>query len=96
MNLDEEVPYLHPPTAPTDDPVTDKDDEDYTTLKKVEEILDREIENLKVDFTALNAKDATKLQAQVLGRQEAYDILGPVHEMVKSAINSVEEQRKGA
>lgn len=101
VNLDEEIPFFSPATARTDDPVTDADTDDYTTLKKVQEILDREIENLGKDFNSFDIpKDKGRDEAlgmllrQVDGRQEAYAILVPIQEMVKSAVESIEEQRR--
>lgn len=92
---DEQVPFLSVPTAPSDDEVTTADENDYTTLKEVRKILSQAIKDLSKDFNTLKADDIQALQAQVLGRQTAYDILVPIEEMVKSAVQSIENQRKG-
>lgn len=92
---DEQIPFFSPATAPTPDPVAENDEDDYRTLTHILQILDREIEGLGKDFNSLKADDIQALQAQVLGRQQAYDILVPIQEMIKSAISSVDEMRKG-
>ena len=94
-NQDEQVPFFSPATVPPKDEVVNNDEGDYTTLREVRKILDEAIEGLGKDFNILEAEDIKKLQAQVLGRQTAYDILVPIHEMIKSAMNSIENQRKG-
>lgn len=95
-NQDEEIPFFSPATAPSPDPVAENDEDDYTTLKEVKKILDDGIDNLSKDFNAFDlAKDAAKLEAQVAGRQVAYDILVPLQSMVDSAIKAVEDGRKG-
>ncbi len=48
-----------------------------------------------MDVTKLDAEDIKKLQAQILGKQEAYAIIEPIKQMVDSAIQSVQMQRKG-
>jgi hypothetical protein len=92
---DENIPFFAPATAPTKDEVTDRDADDLTTLQSVQKILESSLEDLKMDVTKLNADDVQKLQAQILGKQEAYAILEPVKQMVDSAIESVIMQRKG-
>lgn len=95
-NQDEEIPFFSPATAPSPDVVAENDEDDYTTLKQVKKILDDGITDLSKDFNAFDlAKDAMKLEAQVAGRQIAYDILVPLQSMVDSAIIAVEDGRKG-
>ncbi len=92
---DEQIPFFSPATAPTPDPVAENDEDDYTTLKQVKKILDDGVDGLSTDFNAFDlSKDAMKLEAQVAGRQIAYDILVPIQSMVDSAIKAVEEGRK--
>lgn len=98
-NEDEQIPYFSPSTAPTKDQVASRDEQDYSTLKRVLEVLDESVKDLYKDFNAFDVPkdnlDAVKaLLRQVDGRQEAYEILVPVLEMVKSAISSIEEQQK--
>lgn len=95
QNQDENIPFFAPATAPSKDIVTDKDDDDYTTLVAVQKILASALEDLKMDVTLLNAEDIQKLQAQILGKQEAHKIIEPIKQMVDSAIESVNLQRKG-
>lgn len=94
-NQDENIPFFAPATAPTKDVATDKDDDDYTTLTAVQKILATALDDLKMDVTLLDAEDLKKLQAQILGKQEAYKIIEPIKQMVDSAIESVNLQRKG-
>jgi len=93
---DEEIPFLSPATAPVQDPVAENDEEEYSTVVKVKEILDEGIINLSKDFNAFDlAKDAITLETQVAGRQVAYNILIPIQNMVDSAIIAVKNGRKG-
>lgn len=93
---DEEIPFLSPATAPVQDPVAENDEEEYSTLVKVKEILDEGIINLSKDFNAFDlAKDAITLETQIAGRQVAYNILIPIQNMVDSAIIAVKNGRKG-
>ena len=92
----EAIPYLSPATAPSQDEVANNDEDDYRTLNEIKKILDKAIADLPKDFNAFDlSKDAKiNLEAQVAGRQVAYDILVPIQGMVDSAINAVEDSRK--
>lgn len=106
QDQDEQIPFFTPATAPSKDVVTDKDADDYTTLQRVMKLLDDGIYGLHKDFNAFDIvaliknsseldEAAKKLLTQILGKQEAYDILVPIRDMVFSAIESVDNQRKG-
>lgn len=103
---DEAIPFFAPATAPTRDEVTEKDADDLTTLQSVQKILHEAVDGLHKDFNAFDviklidnsdelSEAGKKLIAQILGKQNAYDILAPVRDMVDSAIESVMNQRKG-
>lgn len=92
----EQVPFFSPATAPTQDVVTEKDEDDYGTLKALKKIFDDGIEGLSKDFNAFDlSKDSSvSIEGQIAGRQIAYDILVPLQGMVDSAIKAVEDGRK--
>jgi len=91
----EDVPYRSIPTAPTPEDFSDRDEDDFSTLELVKQILDEGVEGVKIDVTKIDASDLQKLQGSILGKQEAYAILEPIKNMVDNAIEQVELKRKG-
>lgn len=91
----EDIPYRAPATAPVDHPDEDQDDQDYSTLVRIQKDLDKSIEELKFDLTNVKDDNETDLQVEVRARKIAYDIIGPIKQMVDSAITNVEQKRKG-
>lgn len=92
---DEQIPYRTPATAPDPKDETDIDDEEFSTLTQVQEILDKAFKELQMDVTELDAENVQKLQAQILGKQEAHAILEPIKQAIDSAIDAVKAKRKG-
>lgn len=95
-NLDEEVPYRSPVTTGPADPVSTQDEINYSTLLEVKKDFDDAIVGLSNNFNSFKlASDAPNLEAQVAGRQVAYDILEPLQRKLQSAIDDIEVKQKG-
>lgn len=102
---DENIPFLHPVTAPGRDEATDEDDQDFSTLVEIKKTLDDAMASLYKDFNAFDIvklletntvpETRKKLLIQILGKQEAYDILMPIQSTVDSAVEDVMRKRKG-
>lgn len=96
MDRDEEIPYRSPAEVKAAPPASVRDENDYSTLEEVERYLAESIEGLSKNFNAFDlSKDGPTLEAQVAGRQLAYDILMPLHEQIKSAINDIKVKQEG-
>lgn len=91
----ENIPYRAPATAPVDHPDEDIDDQDYSTLKRVQKELDAGLEDLKFDLTEADDENEEDLRVEVRSRKRARAIIEPIKQMVDSAITNVEDKRKG-
>ncbi len=94
---DNSLPYRSPVTpAAADIPYT-QDEQDYNTLKFVQNILAETIDGLYKEFNAFDVlSDGTdtekrdKMMRQIAGNQIAYDILSPVKERIDNAITTAD------
>lgn len=92
----EEVPVRGPVHIAVADPVSEKDENDYSTLKQVKRDIDSAVVQLYQDFNAFSlAKDAPDLAVQVEGRQLAYQILLPLQAQIHQAVSDINEKYKG-
>lgn len=76
-----------------------EDERNYSTLKRVRELLAESIDELHRDFNAFNVlsagskKDATeKLLIDITARQIAYTILQPLLETIESSIQQIDNR----
>lgn len=98
---DEEVPYRSPQVnIGQAQQASSQDEQDYSTLLSVQGTLNDALNNLYKDFNAFEIlktdtpdEAAKKLMIDILGKQEAYDILVSVKSVIDSAIQGVKQER---
>lgn len=96
MNEDENIPYRSPVTLPPRDAATDNDDQDFSTLLEVQKVFHEAVNALYKDFNAFDlSKNVPKLEVQIAAKQIAFDILNPLKDTIDSAIQKVEQKRRG-
>lgn len=99
---EEEFEYRNPiDPGIVEPPVISRVDEgNINTLKQVQKDLENDIAALYKDFNAFDVmKDGTNeevmetMMRQIAGRQIAFDILTPVFDRIKSAVDKIEMRR---
>lgn len=75
---------------------TPQDEQDYSTLSVLSAELNKAITDLYKDFNAFDATDPKVLQAQVAGRQVAYDILTPIQTRINSIVDGIKNNEGDA
>lgn len=78
-----------------------KDEENYDTLKAIYLVLAESVEALYKDFNAFKLPEGVpkttalyNLMVQIDGKQQAYDILAPLAESAKQALDLVDNKYK--
>lgn len=92
----EEIPYRSIPTAPEPQDAVEIDEEDYSTLLQIRRNLSQDLENLKYDLTEVDTGTVRDLKVEIRSRQKAYEIIEPIYQAVKEAVDKVELTRKGS
>lgn len=94
---DEEIPYFSPVAIEESEPVSTQDENDYSTLKQVKQEFEQTLQGLYKDFNAfdLSSKDSIEIKIQIGARQLAFDILEPLRQKLKSAIDDIKEKNEG-
>lgn len=98
----EEVPYRSPIIVEDASDDTTRDEEEFSTLVSVRDDFQTDLEGLYKDFNAFDPKGDMPdvkaveiLRGDIRAKREAYKILEPLFVRLNSAVNDVENQRKG-
>ena len=91
----EEPVYRAPATAPAPADEVDIDEEQYSSLKQAQAALSEGLEDLRFDLTTIDDTDEEDMRIDIRSRKYARAIIEPVKRLVDSAVENVDNKRKG-
>lgn len=98
---DNSLPYRSPVTPTAASTPYTQDEQDYNTLKFVQNIFAEALDSLYKEFNAFdvlgdgnNEAVRDKMMRQIAGNQIAYDVLSPLKERIDNAIVKADETYK--
>ena len=88
----EDIPYRSAAGIEQAEPVSIRDEKEYSTLREVHRNFRREMESLYRDFNAFEDKDVDR---QIAARKVAYKILEPLLNQLESTIEEIKLKQGG-